>query len=82
MNRNEVLEKVIEIARDVFENEDIIMMDNTTADDIEEWDSLTQLSLINDIEDEFDITFTLSEVSESKNVGELINAIMKHLNED
>ncbi len=81
MERNEVFEKVTEIARDVFENDEIVLTDATTAADVEEWDSLTHLSLISDIEDEFEITFTLSEISGSKNVGELINALMKHISE-
>ena len=79
MDRNIILEKVTGLARDVFENDDIILTDDTTAADIEEWDSLTHLSLISDIEDELGITFTMGEVTGCKNVGELLNAIANHL---
>lgn len=81
MDRNEVFKKVMEIAKDVFDNDAVVLTDETTAADVEEWDSLTHLSLISDIEDEFDISFTLSEISGSKNVGELVDALMRHINE-
>ena len=79
MERNEILKKITEIARDVFDNDEVELTEQTTAADVEEWDSLSHLSLVSDVEDEFGITFTLAEVSGSKNVGELIDAIIKHL---
>ena len=81
MDRTEVFEKVTQIARDIFENDAIVLTEATTAADVEEWDSLTHLSLVSDIEEEFDITFTLSEISDSQNIGELIDAILKHSEE-
>ena len=79
MGRNEILKKITEIAKDVFDNDGVELTETTTAADVEEWDSLSHLSLISDIEDELDITFTLAEVSGSKNVGELVDAIIKHM---
>lgn len=81
MTREEVFEKINELFRDVFENDSLVITETTTAKDVAGWDSLTHLSLMTDIEVEFDITFMLSEVQGSKNVGELVNAIMKHLSE-
>lgn len=81
MDRNEILAKINEIARDVFDNDEVELTEATTAADVEEWDSLSHLSLVSDIEDEFGITFTLAEVSGSKNVGELVDAIIKHMGE-
>ena len=81
MERNEILKKITEIARDVFDNDDVELTEATTAADVEEWDSLSHLSLISDIEDELGIRFTLAEVSGSKNVGELVDAIIKHMGE-
>ena len=80
MERNEILKKITEIARDVFDNDEVELTEQTTAADVEEWDSLSHLSLVSDIEDEFGITFTLAEISGSKNVGEFIDALTKHLN--
>lgn len=79
MDRKEILEKLTEIARDVFDNDSITLTDATTAADVEEWDSLTHLLFTNEIEDEFGITFTLAEVSGSKNVGELVDALLRHM---
>ena len=80
MERNEILKKITEIARDIFDNDEVELTEATTAADVEEWDSLSHLSLVSDVEDEFGITFTLAEVSGSKNVGEFIDAVIKHLN--
>lgn len=81
MERSEILEKVNEIAKDVFDDETVVIRESTTAADVEGWDSLSHLSFIGDIEDEFDIRFTLAEVSGSKDVGELVDAIVKHMGE-
>ena len=81
MDRNEILAKINEIAKDVFDNDEVELTEATTAADVEEWDSLSHLSLVSDIEDEFGIRFTLAEISGSKNVGELVDAIIKHMGE-
>ena len=81
MERSEVLEKVTEICREVFEVDDLVITEETTANDVEAWDSLTHLSLINEIEEAYDVAFTLDEVTGSKNVGELITALIKHIEE-
>lgn len=79
MERTEIFEKLNVIARDVFEDDSLVLHDETKASDVEKWDSLTHLSFISDIEEEFGITFTMREVSGSKNVGELVDALLRHL---
>lgn len=79
--RNEVFAKLTEICRDVFEDEELIITESTTAADVERWDSLTHLSLINELEEAYEVAFTLDEVTGSKNLGELLNALMKHIEE-
>lgn len=81
MDRNEVFEKVIAICKDVFDNENLTLSETSCAAEVEEWDSLTHLSIISDLEDEFDISFTLDEINNSKNLGDLVSAIIKHLSE-
>lgn len=76
MNIKEMLEKIF---RDVFEDEDIILTESTTADDIEDWDSLTHIQLIEEIEQEFKIKFTLQEITGLKNVGEFITLVERKL---
>lgn len=46
MSREEVFEKLNEVFRDVFDDEEITVTDATTADDIEEWDSLEHINLL------------------------------------
>lgn len=79
MDRNEIFEKVTEICKDVFDNQDLVLTEVTSAADVKEWDSLTHLNIISDIEDEFGMSFTLDEIINSKNLGELVTAIVKHL---
>ena len=79
MERNIVLERVEEILREEFEDDELEILDTTTAADVEGWDSLAHLSIIHSIEKEFGIKLTMGEIQESENVGELIDAIVKHL---
>ena len=81
MDKKEIFEKVIEICKEVFENEDVVLTDASTASDVEGWDSITHLNLISDLEDEFGIAFTLEEITKSKALGDLVDALMKHLEE-
>ena len=79
MQRKEIVEKINEIFSDVFEDDELVITDSTTSSDIDDWDSLSHLMLINEIETVFDIKFTIGEVQGSKNVGELIDSLQKHL---
>lgn len=75
MDRGKITEKLNEVFRDVFDNEDIAITDSTTADDIEEWDSLEHISLISAVEKTFKMRFSMKEVSGMKNVGEMIDIL-------
>ncbi|MCH5167147.1 MAG: acyl carrier protein [Erysipelotrichales bacterium] len=80
MNRNEILEKLNEVFIDVFDDENIAITDTTTADDIEEWDSLEHINLIVAVEQEFKMKFNMNEVTSMKNVGEMVDIIASRLN--
>lgn len=75
MERTEILSKVQELFIDILDNEDIILTDETTAGDIEEWDSLSHIQLIVAIEKAFGIRFTSKEILSWKNVGEMIDCV-------
>lgn len=75
MERTEILSKVQDIFRDVLDDEDIELVDNTTAEDIEDWDSLSHIQLIKEIEKLFSIRFTSREILSWNNVGEMIDCI-------
>ncbi|HAL32038.1 MAG TPA: acyl carrier protein [Lachnospiraceae bacterium] len=79
MTREEVMEKVCEIARDIFDDDELVLEDDTVASDVDGWDSLTHLSLMNEIEEEFGFKFVMKEVQGLKDVGELIDAIMERI---
>ncbi len=75
MTRDEVLKQAQDVFRDVFDDESIIIADDTTADDIEDWDSLEHINLITAIEQQFGIKFAMSEATRFKNVGDMIDTI-------
>lgn len=76
MDKNELLAKVQEIFQDVLDNEDIEISFDTTADDVEEWDSLSHIQLIVAIEKEFKVRFTSKEIMSWSNVGEMLDCIL------
>ncbi|MGN0514551.1 MAG: acyl carrier protein [Lachnospiraceae bacterium] len=78
MERNEYLEKINEIAKDVFDNDDAVITEASTANDVDGWDSLTHLELMTELEAEYRIKFTMSEIQNLADVGELIDCIIKH----
>lgn len=75
MSREEVLSKVNEIFKDAFDREDLVVNFDTTASDIEGWDSLMQMNLIEIIEDEFGMRFNMDEVVGMENVGAMVDII-------
>lgn len=76
MERTEVLAKVQEIFQDVLDNEDIELSYETTADDIDEWDSLSHIQLIVAIEKAFKLKFTSKELMSWDTVGDMIECII------
>jgi acyl carrier protein len=75
MTNEEVFSRVTDTFRDVFDDDDILLRRETTADDIEDWDSIAHISLIVALEKEFSIKFDLVELKPLKNVGELLDLI-------
>ncbi len=82
MTREDVYKKLNEIFCDIFDDESIVLSDDTTADDIEDWDSLEQINIINHCETEFGIKFNMKEVTSLKNVGEMVNIILEKLQQE
>ena len=79
MTREEAYSKLNEVFRDVFEDDDITVEDATTAADVDGWDSLEHINLINAIEQEFDIKFNMGQIVSMKNVGEMADIIISKL---
>ncbi len=79
MSREQIFEKLTDVFRDVFDDETLIIYDATNAEDIEDWDSLSHITLVSTVEDEFGIRFDMKAVTGLKNVGEMADLIEKLL---
>ncbi len=77
MNRDKVYEKLTEVFEDVFDRNDIQLSDSTTAADIEGWTSLTHITLLAAVEDEFEIKFDMKAVQGLKNVCAMVDLILE-----
>ena len=75
----EIYERLNSVFREFFDDEEIELEPDTTADDIEDWDSLNHITLMAAVEDEFGIRFTMGEVSGMKNVGEMVEIIKRKM---
>ena len=79
MDRNEIFEKLTLIFREVMDNDEIVLEEDTTAEDIEEWDSLAHVQLIEKIEGVFGVKFSAKEMMSWDDVGEFVDSIIKNM---
>jgi acyl carrier protein len=79
MNTEQIYSQLTGIFRDELDNEEIAISPETTAEDIEEWDSLSHIQLIVAIEKSFKIRFTSSEIQSWNNVGEMVSSLEEKL---
>lgn len=77
MDEQQVLQAVEEIFRDNFDDDALVITPDTTAEDIEDWDSLEQINLLTAMEQRFAIKFTLDDVRDLGNVGDMIALILR-----
>ena len=76
MTREAIYEKLNEVFQDVFDDDSITVKAETTADDIEDWDSLEHINLVSAVEKTFGVKFTMAQVVGMKNVGEMVDVIL------
>ena len=79
MDNQQILAALTEIFREVFDNDAIKVTNETTAEDVEGWDSFNHINLIIAIENRLHIKFQVAEIEELRNVGELARLIEKKL---
>jgi acyl carrier protein len=76
MNQEEVLEAMQPLFNKVFDRDDLVITRETSAKDVEEWDSLAQIDLVVSMEKQFGIKFSLDELIELQNVGDAVDLIV------
>lgn len=75
MTHEAILEKLNEIFQDIFDDDSLVITETTIANDVEDWDSIEHINLIDAVEKEFGMKFKMQEVSGMKNVGEMVQII-------
>lgn len=77
MTREDVFKRLNMVFREVFDDDSICVADETTSDDIDDWDSFEHINLIVAVEDEFDMKIPMGKVVTMKNVGEMADIILE-----
>ena len=75
MDSKMIYARLNKVFRDVFDDDSITGNPKTTANDIEDWDSLEHITLISAVEKEFKMKFKMGEISSMKNVGEMASIV-------
>lgn len=75
MDSKIIYARLNKVFRDVFDDDSITVNPKTTANDIEDWDSLEHITLISAVEKEFKMKFKMGEISSMKNVGEMAGIV-------
>lgn len=79
MSREEVFEKINEVFRDTFDDDNLTVNDATVSSDVEGWNSLAHVGLLVNVEECFGIKFSMGEATSMKNVGEMVDVILRKL---
>jgi len=79
MTIDEIISKIADVMVDVFDVDDLDVTSATSADDIEEWDSLSHIRFIITLERQFKIKFLNEEIANLKNIGDLARVIQSKL---
>ncbi|WP_033149727.1 acyl carrier protein [Prevotella sp. RM4] len=75
MDRNEIIEQLTPIFRKVFSAPELVLTDELSANDVDNWGSLTHMTMMAEVENAFGISFKLKELKKLNKVGELIACI-------
>lgn len=76
MDTQMILTKLSLIFQEILKKDNIVLTNETTAQDVEGWNSLTNMILISRIEKDFNVHFTFRDIVRLKNVGDICNAIL------
>lgn len=79
MNNDQIIKEINRIFIDVLENDNLLLTPETTAMDVDDWDSLNHIQLVVAIEKHFKLRFTTAEINRWKNIGEMSDMIAEKL---
>ncbi|HSC18307.1 MAG TPA: acyl carrier protein [Rhizomicrobium sp.] len=79
MTRQEILATIRDILADILDNESLQLTESSTAEQVQDWDSINQVKLLIGLENELNFRFSASEVEGLKNVGALIDLVQRKL---
>ena len=79
MNNENIFGRLQEIFRDIFDNNELIISNKTSFEDIESWDSLNHILLLNVVEKEFNIKINLAEMQDTNDVSSIVNLIINKI---
>lgn len=77
MTRQDILNQLTELFRDILDVDDLVVTDALKADDVDEWDSLSHIQLIVAIEKQWRIKFTSLEIMRWQDVGQMVDTIIE-----
>ncbi len=77
MTRDEIYERLNKVFREILDDENIVLNDDTVADDVDGWDSFEHINLVVGVEEEFGFKIPMGKVVTMKNVGEMVDIIQE-----
>lgn len=77
MTRENIFERLTQVFREVFDDDEIQLKETTTAADIEDWDSFEHINLVVAVEEEFSFKIPMGKVVTMKDVGEMVDIILQ-----
>ena len=75
MTETDILTKLTQLFRDIFDDEALVITPQTTADDVEGWDSVNHITLVVAVEQAFKVKFKTAEIESLKDVGDLVKLV-------
>lgn len=78
MERIQVLNKLQEIVRDVLDNEEVVLQEETCMEDVEEWDSVAHMTVIAMLENEIGVQFDIEKIANAKTVKAMIDMVVEN----
>lgn len=80
MNREELMLEIQDLARDEFQKPELVITDTTSATDVDTWTSLSFMLFLTAIEEKYGFRFKMMELLQLRNMGAVVDATMKHVN--